>query len=875
MHAERSSSRLVQGREGSSADRAGDDAKSRGKLSVDLARRECQSAPYGVLVSSVHLCNLRRPHGAPGSVAAGSPYTVDRNEPPVNPKKKPTPGTEITASMSQRRQAAKHSPLKAHASVGDLFYEQAPDSFLKSAFSRERRVSDTVTPVMPRKLYDQDAGYHTHGPNTMGRTPVEWRPATSLGYNFPLLPSSRSEVLAATWAAPGSVGGARDFRLRAKARPQSELMQSLEHSVDALQGRIVGLERLADAVEYGRGREHGRSKSAMGVLGGPASVRDRLGPVKETSYLTIYGGLPIEGTLAARTNLEGPLRTKLREMDRIMTNMNNLLGDDVITKRNAAAVKIQALVRGHIARLQMDKAVFAARTWRRHEFAQMRSLLLDWVRWREVVELKIKAVRASNSRLLMKEITTRWRDMAMGMLPVRAEQEKRAAEVRRHHLRAWVRTRLRLWCAVAFSDRSRRAVEARYRARIAAARKKLERMAAHTGWEGAISWEMIQRQLESDAEATISSNRIRYVKIRFMDGWRRLASLRSIIKGKYMSSDRQRTQTLLLRCLNAWWNVLEEKKERWELKGMHWSRRKVWVRGRRYGRGRFLRRYLDMWRGRSNQQQKLRAFVDFMGAKTISGVFKAYREEAHRQRRIKREAIAQWTDVGRVSRAEPLRTWKEYTLAGRIRKRAQQRCIQHMVWRNRRRLVMRCLMAWVRAALADGGCEDESGLARELQDKSMQLEAMAMQHFKERRDLESRVSGVQEELAASQRQVVALAAAAAPEEAPSAARRGSAGRLKPKAGASKKSLAPSRTERELMAARAQNKVTSLMLENARASAVAVQEAMFYTPPAEGGSAADGQLREVVSSLAALADKLAQLSEADKGAEGEAVHLDTP
>ena len=151
----------------------------------------------------------------------------------------------------------------------------------------------------------------------------------------------------------------------------------------------------------------------------------------ETSYLTLFGGLPIEGTLAARTNLEGPLRQKLREMDRIMTNVNNLLGDDVITKRHAAAVKIQAAVRGHIARLQMGRAVFAARTWRRHEFAQMRSLLLDWVRWREVVELKIKAVRASNSRLLMKEITTRWRDMAMGMLPVRAEQEKRAAEVSR------------------------------------------------------------------------------------------------------------------------------------------------------------------------------------------------------------------------------------------------------------------------------------------------------------------------------------------------------------------------------------------------------------------------------------------------------------
>ena len=32
--------------------------------------------------------------------------------------------------------------------------------------------------------------------------------------------------------------------------------------------------------------------------------------------------------------------------------------------------------------------------------------------------------------------------------------------------------------------------------------------------QGAISWEMIQRQLESDAEAAITSNRIRYVKVR-------------------------------------------------------------------------------------------------------------------------------------------------------------------------------------------------------------------------------------------------------------------------------------------------------------------------------------------------------------------------
>ena len=90
---------------------------------------------------------------------------------------------------------------------------------------------------------------------------------------------------------------------------------------------------------------------------------------------------------------------------------------------------------------------------------------------------------------------------------------------------------------------------------------------------------------------------------------------------------------------------------------------------------------------------------------------------------------------------------------------------------------------------------------------------------------------MQEELAASQRQVVALAAAAAPEEAPSAARRGSAGRLKPKAGASKKSLAPSRTERELMAARAQNKVTSLWVDPLSQA----PNPKTLTPPARRGS----------------------------------------
>lgn len=85
--------------------------------------------------------------------------------------------------------------------------------------------------------------------------------------------------------------------------------------------------------------------------------------------------------------------------------------------------------------------------------------------------------------------------------------------------------------------------------------------------------EVLLRELENDAICTIRSNRLMNVQRGYFGALRHHATLRRIIKFKFLESERYYSKWLLTTCVAGWYKLLKEKKHLWEEKvtyhGLH------------------------------------------------------------------------------------------------------------------------------------------------------------------------------------------------------------------------------------------------------------------------------------------------------------------